>query len=345
MVEINRKVLIFMLRFKLKISCLILLLGVVTLFYSCAPDEDAVVVYSGRSAELVDPVFQEIARELPFEIQVRYGSTAELAATIQEEGERTPADLYYAQDAGGLGALQAEGKLKKLPAELLEKVEPVFRSAEDYWIGISGRARVINYNTELVEAEELPDSIWDLTDPRWEGEIGWAPENASFHAFVTALRQLEGEDEARRWLEEMKANQPRRYPRNTPIVEALGRGEISLGLVNNYYLYRFLEEDPDFPVGEHYTAGDAGAMMNVSGIGIVTGSNREKKARQVIEQLLSEKHQRYFSSETHEYPLLKGIETVGRQKPLEEIQIPQIQVEDLAELQETVDLLRDVNVL
>ena len=237
--------------------------------------EETITVYSGRSRDLVQPVLEDIEADPDINLEVRYGGSSELATTIVEEGAASPADIFYSQDAGALGALEAEGLLRELPTELLEIVDERFRSPAGHWVGITGRARVLNYNKDRVDEAELPDSIWELTEPQWAGEVGWAPQNASFQAFVTAMRQIEGEEKTRQWLEDMQDNNVRTYSANTPIVEALGRGEVKIGLVNNYYLYRFREEDPDFPVEDHYPQADAGSMINVSGAGIVVASEKQ----------------------------------------------------------------------
>jgi iron(III) transport system substrate-binding protein len=228
----------------------------------------------------------------------------------------------------------------------LENVESRFRSPKNEWIGITGRARTIDYNTELVSVNELPDSIWGFTESKWGGgKIGWAPTNGSFQSFITALRVLEGEDKAKEWLQGIIANEPQVYPKNTPIVAALGRGEIYVGFVNNYYLHRFQTEDPSFPVAHHYTENDAGSMINIAGLGIVDTTKKRELAEQFIEHMLSEDTQRYFATETYEYPLSAGISAIGPQKSLSDINTPDIDLSNLDDLKGTTSLLQDVGAL
>jgi iron(III) transport system substrate-binding protein len=303
-------------------------------------------VYSGRGEDLVSPLFDRFQQSTGIKVEVRYGGTAELAATILEEGVNSPADLYFAQDAGGLGALSKQGRLQGISDSLLQKVEPRFRSPKGEWIGITGRARTVDYNIKLVEKAELPDSIWGFTEPKWrDGKIGWAPTNGSFQAFVTALRVLEGDERARTWLEGIIANQPQVYPKNSPIVEALGRGEIYVGFVNNYYLHRFQAEDPGFPVAHHYTKGDAGSMINIAGLGILDTAKDVVLAEKLIEYMQSEEAQLYYATETYEYPLVSGAKVLGPQKPLSEITTPELDLSDLDDLKGTLDLLEGVGAL
>lgn len=308
----------------------------------------SLVVYSGRSEALVRPLIEAFTRETGIEVRVRYGDTAELAATILEEGDRSPADVYWAQDAGALGALEANGRLLRLDDALLNRVDDRLRSSEGYWVATSGRARVVAYNTRLVDESELPDSIWDFTDPKWSGRIGWAPTNGSFQAFVTALRVLEGDRRAEEWLRGIVANKPRVYGNNNAIVDAVGRGEIHVGFVNHYYLHRFLAEQGEaFPVRNHHTVGDAGAIINVAGVGILKTSKAGEAARKFVEYLLSREAQEYFAKEVYEYPVLAegGIEINPYVVPLEEIQAPDLDLGDLKDLEGTLEMLHRTGVL
>jgi iron(III) transport system substrate-binding protein len=307
--------------------------------------EGPITVYSGRSEDLVGPLLALFSEETGIEVEVRYGDTAEMAAQILEEGPNSPADVYYGQDAGALGALQREGMLATLPEELTADVDPRFRSREGLWVGTSGRARTVVYNTDALDADDLPDSILGFTDPRWAGRIGWSPTNGSFQAFVTAMRVELGEDVAREWLAGIIANQPRVYEGNTPIVEAAGRGEIDVGFVNHYYLYRSLEEDPGFPADNAFLTGDIGALINVAGVAILETTDQPDAAQRLVGFLLSVDAQRYFSSETFEYPLAGGVDPDPRLPDLEDIDTPDVDLTDLEDLRGTVELLRDVGAL
>lgn len=310
-----------------------------------AQADQALVVYSGRNEELIGQLIEQFETDTGIQVDVRYGDTAELAATILEEGNNSPADIFFGQDAGALGALQAANRTRPIPDALLKQVDARFQSQQGQWLGVSGRARVIDYNTQLVEEADLPNSIWDLTEPQWKGRVGWAPTNGSFQAFVTALRKAEGDERALEWLQAMKANEAQDFRNNTTIVEALGRGEIALGLVNNYYLVRFKKDDPNFPVEHHYTQDDAGAMVNVAGVAIVDTTDQPEAAEQFVEYLLSPTAQTYFAEQTGEYPLVSGIEATAQQKSLTEIDPPDIDLSDLSDLEGTLALLQEAGVL
>jgi iron(III) transport system substrate-binding protein len=151
------------------------------------------VVYSGRAESLVGPVIQQFEDASGIKVDVRYGSTAEMAATLIEEGRNSPADIFFAQDPGGLGAVSAAGLLAELPAEVLDQVEPRFRSQQGRWVGYLGSRTGCCLQHHTLSPGDLPHDIRDFTDPKWSGRIGWAPTNGSFQAMVTAMRQVPGE--------------------------------------------------------------------------------------------------------------------------------------------------------
>jgi iron(III) transport system substrate-binding protein len=305
-------------------------------------------LYSGRNENLVGPLVERYAEESGTTVDVRYGGTGELAATILEEGENTPASMFFAQDAGALGLLADEGRFDPLPEALLERVDPRFRDPEGRWVGVTGRARVLAYNTDALVEGDLPASVHDLPDPMWAGRIGWAPENASFQAFITAFRLLEGDDAARSWLEAMIANDTVNFAdSNSAIVQAVGNGEIDAGLVNHYYVYVVgREAGGDFPVANHFFAsGDPGSLINVAGAGLIAGSTAPDAALAFLEYLLSDQGQEYFATETFEYPLVAGIAAPEDLVPLAEIGSPEIDLGALADLRGTLDLLAEVGLL
>jgi iron(III) transport system substrate-binding protein len=312
-----------------------------------AAGDGTLTIYSGRNEELVGPLIQQFEQGSGIDVEVRYGDTAELAATILEEGDNSPADVFFAQDAGALGAVQNADRFEELPDEITERVDERFRSDEDEWVGVSGRARVVVFNTNTYTTTDLPDSIFGYTDPKFRGRIGWAPTNGSFQAFVTALRVIEGEDRAREWLEGIQANEPKVYENNTAVVNAAASGEIDVGFVNHYYLFRLLAENGEgFGARNYYfTNGDPGSLVNVAGAGVLTTSDNKQAADQFVEFLLSDEAQQYFADETYEYPLVEDVEPNEALPALDEIETPDIDLSDLSDLQGTVQLLQDLGIL
>lgn len=311
----------------------------------------SLVIYSGRGESLVDPLIQQFAQETGIDVQVRYGSTAEIAATLLEEGQNSPADIFYAQDPGGLGAVQDAGLLAALPQELLDRVPQRFQSVDGEWIGISGRARVVIYNTDAITDPEsqLPDDLWGFTEPEWRGRLGWAPTNGSFQAMVTGMRAIWGEEQTANWLQGIEDNEPIVYENNTSIVAATGAGEIDAGFVNHYYLFRFIAEEGESFAARNYflPGGGPGSLIMVSGAGILNTAPNPENARQFLDYLLSPEGQQYFASETYEYPVIEGVEVSPLLPPLSELdaQAVDIDLAQMADLQGTVSLLSELGIL
>lgn len=309
---------------------------------------ETLTIYSGRSKSLVEPIIKQFEEKSGIQVEVSYGGTTQLAAALLTEGDKSPAALFWAQDAGALGAVSKKTMFEKLPESILTQVPSGFRDAEGFWVATSGRARVLAYSPERVKMEELPQSIFDLTQPMWKGRVGWAPTNASFQAFVTSLRVQVGEERTEEWLRGMKANGVKKYAKNTPIIEALAAGEIDLGLPNHYYLLRFKSKDSDFPVEQiFFKATDPGNLVNVAGIGLLKSSKNKDAALKFVEFLLSSKAQQYFTSDVLEYPAIDGVTPHANLLPLSELLqlAPTFNLNDMDDLDGTVKLLRDVEIL
>ncbi len=313
-----------------------------------ADEEGALTIYSGRNESLIGPLLEQFSEDTGIEVAVLYGGTSAVANQILTEGENSPADVFIAQDGGALGALAAAEMLAKLPEETLERVVDAFVSPAGLWVGLSGRARVLVYNPEMLEEleMELPESILDLTGEDWQGLVGWAPTNASFVANVTAMRVLLGEEEAASWLEDMVANGVQAYPKNTPIVQAVIDGEVVVGLVNHYYLFRFLAEDDDLTTSLHFfPGGDVGSLINVAGAAILNSSDQPELALTLVDYLLSDAAQEYFAEQTYEYPLVETVEPSVDLPALKEIEAPEIDLSDLADLQGTLEMIEESGAL
>lgn len=304
----------------------------------------SLTIYSGRSESLIAPLIETFSKETGIAVEVRYGDSAELSATIAEEGDASPADVFLSQDAGALGALGDEERLAPLPAETLALVDERFRDPDGRWVGVSGRARVIAYSTERQTEDALPDSVLDLVEPAFKGKVGIAPTNASFQAFVSGLRIALGDDAARAWLEGLKANGAKAYDNNDLAVEAIANGEVDMALVNHYYAYELKVERPDLPVANHFlAAGDPGALVNCAGVGIVAGTDATAPAERFAAWLLEAEAQAYFAEKTWEYPLIAGAAADPGLPPLAELQGPEISLGDLgAKLPSTLELIADV---
>lgn len=335
---------------RLTIFAVLLLIGMSMLAGPImAQESEPLTIYSGRNESLIGPLLEQFTEDTGIAAEVLYGGTSAVANQILTEGENSPADVFIAQDGGALGALANEDMLMELPSAVLARVaDPAFVSPDGLWVGLSGRARALVYSPEmLAERElELPPSILDLIGEDWTGLVGWAPSNASFVSNVTAMRVLLGDEETAQWLADMIANGVQSYPKNTPIVQAVINGEIAVGLVNHYYLFRFLAEDPDIAAALHFfPGGDPGSFINVAGAAILKTSDQSETALALVEYLLSDSAQQYFAAATYEYPLVASVEPSVKLPDLADIEAPEIDLSAIDDLQATLEMIEDSGAL
>ena len=307
----------------------------------------SLIVYSGRSETLVGPLIEQFRDATGIDVSVKYGKTGEIAVILMEEGTNSRADVFFAQDPGGLGAVVNAGMFTKLPDDILSLVPDWAESKDGLWVGISSRVRTLVYNNERMTQNELPDSLNGLTEPKWKGRVGWAPTNGSFQAMITAMRVIWGEPRTKEWLKGIQANEPKIYPKNTPQVAAVESGEIDVGLVNHYYLHRFLEEHGEsFSARNyHFRSDGPGSLVMVAGAGIIKTGKSRQNAERFLKFMLSRVGQQYFASQTFEYPLVEGVTVNQLLTPLSEINQPGISMKQLADLEGTQKLLRDVGII
>ncbi|HVK24558.1 MAG TPA: iron ABC transporter substrate-binding protein [Actinokineospora sp.] len=312
-------------------------------------DGPTLTVYSGRNEGLVKPLLDKAEKAIGAKVNVRYGDTAALAGQISEEGDSSPADVFFSQDAGALGALSTAGRLDKLPQGVLDTAAEQWKAADGTWVATSLRTRVVVYDPQQVTEAELPKGIDDLLDPKWKGKVGFAPSNASWQAFVTAIRVLRGEDGAKTWLEKFKANEPQKFENNIKIRDAVDEGKLPLGLMNHYYWFEKAHQVgiDKMRAKLHYIKGDdPGSLVNAAGVGVLKSSKHKDLANKFAEFLMSAESQQYFADKTAEYPVRAGITTTEHKLvPLNELQPPNLKLADLQSLPKTAELLRQVGLL
>lgn len=264
----------------------------------------SITVYSGRNESLIGPLIQSFEDTTGANVNVRYGNSTDLALLLEIEGLATPADVFISQSPGAIEYLSSRGLLALLPEGLMEEVPEIFQGDGGDWTGLSGRRRVLVYNTELVGIEELPSSVLELTAEKYAGRVAIAPANSSFQDFVTLMRTEIGDERTKEWLRGMAANRSPAYATNSAIVDAVVRGEVDMGLVNHYYMLRYLDESPDAPGANHnFLDDDVGSAVLVTGVGILEDEDPNPVAQAFVEYMLSEKAQQYYFSQTREYPV------------------------------------------
>jgi len=311
------------------------------------PEREGVTLYSGRIPAAIGGAVDRYEAAADRDVQVRYADTADLAATLIEEGGASPADVFFAQEPGAIGAVAGEGLLARLPADVLQLVPPRYRDPDGRWVGVTGRARVVAFNSEEVRRSELPDSPFGFTAPAWRGRVGWSPASSSMQEYVTALRSRYGDERTHEWLEGMVANDAKDYPNNVAIRDAIASGEIDAGLINHYYVAQAVaEEGDDYPVDVHFPPGGLGSLLLLTSVGVLEASDRQAEAIEFVRSLLERPSQEFFTTSSKEYPLARGAEPDPSLKvPLAAIPNVGGELVELGELQATIELLQEAGAL
>jgi iron(III) transport system substrate-binding protein len=282
-----------------------------------------------------------------FNPQPLSASSAQLANTIVEEsqGGSSPADLFWAVDAGSLAYVSEQDITVELPSNVTDPVPESFHP-NDQWVGVAGRARSIPYNTEALSADDIPNDVMEFPDTEaLAGSMGWAPTYGAFQSFVTAMRLLNGEEETKQWLRGMVDANVTEYPDEFLTSNAIADGEIAAGFANHYYVLRVKAARPNAPIDLTFTSGDAASLINVSGAQILKGSEKQDLAANFISHLLTVEAQEFFATTAYAYPMIPGVPPVGGLPPIDELNPPELDLQKLSNIEPTLRLMRDVGVL
>jgi iron(III) transport system substrate-binding protein len=282
-----------------------------------------------------------------FTVIVRRASSSQLANTIVEEttANQSPADVFWAIDAGSVGIVSDRGAAALLPEFVVSEVPDVYHPTSQ-WVGVMGRARSIPYNTNELDASDVPDSVMAFPDePTFQDAMGWAPSYGAFQSFVTAMRVLEGDSATRQWLEGMQAQGIGTYGNEFAVANRVADGELTAGFSNHYYSRLVREERPDAPIELAFTKNDAGALVNCAGAQVLRGSQNKQVAAQLIHHLLSIEAQEYLATRSYGYPLVPSVPPVGNLPTIDQLNPPQFDLGRLSDVEPTLQMLREVGAL
>lgn len=304
------------------------------------------VIYSGRSEALIQPVIDAFKAKYPnVEVLLKSGNNSELANALLEEQNNPQADVFITTELLTVQSMAEQGIFESYRPDAADRIPSEFVHPEGMWIGLTRRVRVIMYNTELVSEEEAPKSIFDLTDPKWGGQVAAAGStNGSMQAQIAAMRQLLGEEATESWLAALIENGTTFFGGHTDVRKAVGAGEFKIGLVNHYYYY--LQRAEGSPVGIVFPdqgADQIGLITNATAVGIINGTEARLAAEAFVDFLLSEEGQRLFAEANYEYPLLAGAELHPDVQPLDSFRLADVNVSQAAqEINATFDLIEKV---
>ncbi|MDH5625636.1 MAG: extracellular solute-binding protein [Nitrospira sp.] len=306
--------------------------------------EEKLTVYSGRAERLIKPVLDSFTAKTGIRIDLLSSGTTELVNRLKVEGDRSPADLFITNDAGSLEMARTAGLLRPLSMREVDRaIPPQFRAADNSWIGLSGRFWIIVYNTTLVKPDQVK-SLLDLANTEWKDKIAIPNSGSEYlQAGVSVIRASVGDERTKSFLQGLRDNAGNQvYQKSSQIVEAVAKGQVAIGIVNHYYVYRHLAAQPTAPLAvlmpdQH--EGGMGAIMNVAGVGILKHTPRLDSAKLLVEFLVAQAGQKMFADLDKEYPLhteVKADPALVERKSFRAAMVP---LTKLAELREPTMLL------
>jgi len=306
------------------------------------------IIYSGRAERLIKPVLDAFTAKTGIQVELLSSGTTELLNRLKAEGDRTPADIFITNDAGSLELARTAGLLRPLNMREIDRAIPQqYRAPDNSWVGLSGRFWIIVYNTTQVKPDQLR-SLLDLADPKWKDKIAIPNSGSEYlQAGVSVIRATYGDERTKQFLVGLRDNGGNQvYQKSSQIVEAVAKGQVPIGIVNHYYVYRHLVMQPGAPIAvfmPDQQEGGMGSIMNVAGIGVIKQTKHLESAKLLVEFLVAQAGQKLFADLDKEYPLhseVKADPALIERKSFRAAQVPLMR---LAELREpTLTLIEQV---
>jgi iron(III) transport system substrate-binding protein len=313
-----------------------------------AAKPETLTLYNGQHEEITNALIAAFQKKTGIVVHTRNGEGPELANQILAEGSASPADIVFTENSPEITLLADKGRLAKVDAGTLAKVPANYTAPQGQWLAFARRATALAYDPRQLTGSQLPKSLLDVAQPKWRGKIGVAPAEGDFQPLVTTISVLKGDGAAKDWVAGLKRN-IQTFQNNTAILNAVNSGQISIGLINQHYWFRLRDSIGAGALrAKLYYFGhqDPGALVNVSGVGVLAGSKHMKAAQQFLAFLVSpEGQQLIVTSKDYEYPIVAGVAGDPQLKPFDTLDPPAVTVGQLNDGTHSVDLLRQAGLL
>jgi iron(III) transport system substrate-binding protein len=296
------------------------------------PKTNTLVVYSSRNEKFVQPLLDKFENETGITVKALHAGET-VINKIKEESKNVQADIFISNDIGALENLRLEGLLTGYSPKDIESIDERYRGKDNSWFALSARTRVFMYNKDRISEQEMPKTMWELTDPTWKGKFAITQGgNGSMIGHVSALRLEWGDEKTLEWLNQIKANAGAIMQGHGDIRRAVGSGEYAFGLVNNYYYHQQLQEPTYNNVGVIYTdqkPEEMGAVVNGAGVGHIHRAPNAYNAQLFLDWIVKPENQREFSYASLEVPINSSIETVGDAAKISDYKVHRMPLRDL----------------
>jgi iron(III) transport system substrate-binding protein len=334
-------------------SALVLALAVGWLLGGCAGSSgggDSITLYNGQHPQTTESLVSAFETATGITVNVRNDDEDTLADEIVSEGSRSPADVINTENSPALEYLQSKGLLAAADPSTLADTPSRYDSPRGDWVGVSARVSVLVYDPSLISESQLPTSILQLADPRYQGELALAPGETDFQPIVTSVARAYGSATALTWLDGLKANAGSHiYPDNETIADEVNRGVVAFGVVNQYYWYRMGSELGASNLHSeiaYLAPHDPGYVLDVSGAAVLRSSTHQAAAQRFLAFLVSKQGQEIIARSTsYEYPIDSGVTTAQKETPFGELQPNPITIPELGDGSEAISLMQQAGLL
>lgn len=308
-----------------------------------AAQQQTLTLYNGQHKNTTGAVVEAFTKATGINVDLRNGHSSQLANQIIEEGDRSPADVFYSEESPPVLALANLSLLAPLKSKALQPVPAKFRAKDGTWSGISARSRIVAYNKNMISPDELPASVLDFATEAWNGKVAYVPTSGAFQEQIIAIEILKGRAAAVQWLEGLKAY-GQAYNGNMSALRAVESGEVATALINDYYWYALAAEMGTQNLNSaifHQGNEDPGALVTLSAAGVLKSAKNMEAAQEFLAFMISEAGQQAIVDSVAEYPVLPGVESPFPLKPFDELSPPDITAEDLGDAADALTLLRE----
>jgi iron(III) transport system substrate-binding protein len=316
---------------------------------TAAAQAQTLTLYNAQHEQVVGMLTAMFTKETGIKVQVHTGEGPDIASQILQEGADSPADVFFTENSPELILLDEKGLLAPVDPATLAKVPGKYSAADGDWLGVLARENVLDFNASMISEGTLPVSLMDLAKPEWAGKVGIAPSDADFLPLVSAVIRTQGKAAALTWLNGLKAN-AKIYEDDESVVAAVARGDVAVGVVNNYYWARLETDLGPKKINSalyHFKHGDIGGLINISGAAVLKSSKNQAAAQKFLAFLVSHEAQVALgeSEVDFEYPLAPGVAPNKLLTPFKALQPPAISVSQLGDDQEAGALLQQAGLI
>ena len=311
---------------------------------------NSITLYSGQHVQTTNTLVAAFEKKTGVKVNLRSDDEDVLSQQMVTEGSHSPADVFFTENTPPLQYLASKGLLAPVTPSTLANTPARFNSPQGDWVGVSARVSVMVYNTSQLKAGQLPSSIMQLADPQWRGKLALAGGETDFQPIVTSIAHRYGTAAAEKWLQAVKANATSHlYPDNETVVDEVNRGQVALGVVNQYYWYRLQAQVGAANVHSaiaYFAPKDVGYVLDVSGAGVLKSSTNKADAQKFLAFLTSTQGQEIIGhSNSYEYPIASGVTTSKPETPFDQLQPNSISIAELGTGAEAIQLLQEAQLL